>query len=436
MGICCSQCFKEKYISGYIEKNGDIEDCEYCGTKSIRACDTADIGALVRSGLRRAYENINEEGVPREADEGESVSDIINHHQYLFSEDLYNTFNDERLLNDLLTDSGIGYTEHKNGIDDWLEEGEAHLIPKSTFFGPDNNQYSLSWEKFKRHIKHYLRFFDPDTETTRAALIGPIFDLLKNVQITLPVNTALWRVREPDDSSPATDDPIQLQNAIGPAPVEKSGHGRMNPAGISYIYLSDSPETCASELNVKHGSTIWAGKFKITKELRLVDLSRIPDIEIGSIFDPNYDHNKYWAKGFFEEFTSEISQPIQRKEFPLEYIPTQLLSEFIRIKGFDGLKYESSQRPGSYNYTFFLGPNEYGYPYNFLPPNSIPAFSNYMHLECFRHAKVSRLNVEMKLEIEKEHKFNQKLFDNPKVLEVQKLRIKEYTNGYTKKRIF
>ena len=397
MGNCCSKCFDEKYLSNYIEENGDIENCEYCGAEQIHTCDTSDIGDLVRKGLRRAYENINEEGVPRGPQEGESIFEVLNDREQIFSERLFKHSSEENLSNDLITDSGFGYFEHKDGQIDWLDKGGALLMPREEFYDQDHNRYSLSWEKFKWHIKYNLRFFDPDTETTREALIGPIYNLLKDVQITLPINTELWRAREPGETLPVNDDPIQLQNIIGPAPVERSGHGRMNPAGISYMYLSDSPETCAVELNLKRGSDIWLGKFKVTKEITLVDLSRIPKIEILSIFHPDYDHNKYWAKGFFEEFTNEISQPIQQKGFPLDYIPTQLLSEYIRTKEYDGLKYESSQRPGSYNYTLFFGPDADGYPFKFIPPNSVQKFSDFMYLECFRQASISGVNVEMKI---------------------------------------
>jgi len=67
-----------------------------------------------------------------------------------------------------------------------------------------------------------------------------------------------------------------------------------------------------------------------------------------------------WATDFARDFISELSAPYNKHENLIDYAPTQVLSEFIRSQGYDGIKFNSSQNPGGYNYTLFCGPKDDG----------------------------------------------------------------------------
>lgn len=68
----------------------------------------------------------------------------------------------------------------------------------------------------------------------------------------------------------------------------------------------------------------------------------MPRLSARSIFSPNYEHDMNWAYDFLKLFSAEISKPIKLDEAPIEYIPTQILSEYIRLKGYEGVGYRSS----------------------------------------------------------------------------------------------
>ena len=56
------------------------------------------------------------------------------------------------------------------------------------------------------------------------------------------------------------------------------------------------------------------------------------------------------------QFAWEISKPVSEKEAKLEYVPNQLLAEYIRKLGYKGIIFSSSVNPGGKNYVLFYGP--------------------------------------------------------------------------------
>jgi hypothetical protein len=131
----------------------------------------------------------------------------------------------------------------------------------------------------------------------------------------------------------------------------------MNPAGISYFYGSADKDTCKEEIRPKTDDKIIYGHFATKKDLRIVDLSEATMISAKSIFDPDYDHTMNLATYFLMGFVKEISNPINENDAPIEYVPTQILSEYIRKLGYDGLCFQSCLTE-QLNYTMYCGREE------------------------------------------------------------------------------
>lgn len=49
----------------------------------------------------------------------------------------------------------------------------------------------------------------------------------------------------------------------------------------------------------------------------------------------------------------EIAKPLRSRDSPLDYLPSQYLVEFIKSKGYAGVKYNSTLRKGGYNIAIF-----------------------------------------------------------------------------------
>ncbi|WP_257147077.1 RES family NAD+ phosphorylase [Bacillus cereus] len=76
----------------------------------------------------------------------------------------------------------------------------------------------------------------------------------------------------------------------------------------------------------------------------------------------------------------------------MEYVATQVLSEYVRILGYDGIKYESSKVKGTYNYVLFCGPNpnlckELYIDYNFNSDDELFYFYQWLRLEDVQYIK-------------------------------------------------
>lgn len=363
MGYCCVNCFDEKFIQRFIKEKKTKGNCDYCNSKNVYIASTKDVGKFIREGIYRAYKNVDDEGIywdseEKECIEGENILDILNN-EGVFSEKIYSIEKESILCNDLIKDSGPNYYEIKDGDLDPIDNGHALLVLKNLYFGREENRFCSSWSRFKYIVKHYSRFFDLESnQKNREALFRPILKLIKRSKVILYKGHCLWRARIIKEKF--KDDKESLLKIFGPPPLNNSCNNRMNPIGISYTYLSDDEETCIAEIKPYVGDIVYLAKFIVKRDLTLLDLSLIPKIKIKSIFDSKYDHDMRWAKDFIKMFIDDISKPVLPSESELEYIPTQVIAEFIRNHGYDGIKYQSSQNTSGYNYTLFYGPKEEG----------------------------------------------------------------------------
>jgi RES domain-containing protein len=70
---------------------------------------------------------------------------------------------------------------------------------------------------------------------------------------------------------------------MGAPPSKKARAGRMNPAGISYLYLAFEQETALAEVIGSPPCTAIIAQFQTLHELRILDLTKLP--VVSSIFD-------------------------------------------------------------------------------------------------------------------------------------------------------
>jgi hypothetical protein len=363
MPLCCVECFKDEFVRQFIARSGKAGECAFCGSSGLACATTEAAGRFVLEGLLRAYEGIDQ--VPGSWDsedkcytlDGQTAHEILGEME-LLSDRVYEEDQDAQLVTALVRDGSPSWHDVAEGTDDPLNGGEALLVTKDIFYGPDHNRFALSWRAFKRYVKHYARFFvlAPDTQLSRDVLLRPIGELLGTLKATLRKGERFWRARIIRGSSACS---VQDASAWGPAPLKKGGNSRMSPAGISYLYLGSSPELCVAEVRPCVGDVVGIWELEVTQQLRIVDfVSRPPRSCRQSIFDPNYDHDKLWTNDFLRDLVRDLACPLRLEEQPIDYIPTQVLAEFLRSLGFLGMKYPSSQSDNGFNLVCFVGPKE------------------------------------------------------------------------------
>ena len=352
---CCEFCFRDSWLVGFIRTNGDDDkgSCDYCGSGAGTTCSLKTVGSFVREGLSRGYEP---DPYHDDRDETYSTMEALRDERVL-SSSMDGCGDGDRLLRDLLEASAPSADGGKDParipLDRFGPDSPLRLI------GADDQgdrEFDRSWEAFRYYVQHGYRFFDTsDSDETRADILQPLVWLLESLERVLPKHFTLWRARIPKDG----DKPHEFltwADRLGPPPPRDARAGRMNPAGISFFYCGDSMDTCLAEVRPPVGATVWVGKFSLWRELRIVDLTQVPELQAGSIFDREYDPEIRWVHPFLDGFIRDIRKPVLSEGESLDYVPTQVLSEYLRVQGFQGVAYPSSQLCGGTNYALFLGP--------------------------------------------------------------------------------
>lgn len=403
MNCCCINCFDDSGITNYINDNGVVNNCSFCGSKNVKVLTTKELGYHIRACFSIAYENVEEVSMLLDRDtgeytEGSEASEILIE-ELTPSDELARLNDPEYVINEILGESGPSFHEIKDGSYDSISDGELFVL-RDKYCALDTNRFTLSWNAFKEYVKHYSRFFDFEGEITREDLLSDLYGFFPKFENILPKGSEIWRARIADDDF--QNDPTKIQDSLGPPPCTSSKNNRMSPLGIPYFYASDNSDTCLSEIRPVAGSTVWIGKFILKEDIKLIDLSIVPKIDIPSMFDPSYDHDLIWVKFFLTDFAAEISSPISADNEYLEYVPMQVLSEFIRTKGYDGLKFSSSQHLSGFNYTLFYQPDEQLLRNHTLDFDNLKSFSEYFYLEEFKQVRVDGIEIIVSSESEKQ----------------------------------
>ncbi len=156
--------------------------------------------------------------------------------------------------------------------------------------------------------------------------------------------------------------------SIGPADKSNSQAGRMNPEGINYFYVAEDEATALKEGRLRANERVLIGRFKTIKKLTVIDWTKVNIYEKAvDIFSTKYSPEMAVYQDFLRRFAIEVGKP-NETEKQIEYVATQLVAEYVRGYGFDGIKYDSAVGNG-FDVVFFYGPDttpESG-DYNVLP---------------------------------------------------------------------
>ena len=127
-------------------------------------------------------------------------------------------------------------------------------------------------------------------------------------------------------------------------PKGKATEGRVNPEKISYLYLSEDPQTCIYEVRPTIGQYVSIARIKVAQKIKIYNLNH-------SFPDGISIKDKHIDASLFEYIGQQFSKPYTAK--PLQYLPTQYIGETIKNLGFDGLRFGSSLHQGGSNVVLF-----------------------------------------------------------------------------------
>ena len=156
---------------------------------------------------------------------------------------------------------------------------------------------------------------------------------------TLPVGQKVYRARLVDNGlkeEKLRQNPI---GELGAPPKERAGAGRMNVEYIPAFYAAFSEETAVAEIRPGIGEHIAIGEFVLQRELKVFDFTAFARAGHEQ-WREAYAHTRY---EFITQMEGEISKPVLPFDRQREYIPTQIVAEYIReYFGCDAVIYRSS----------------------------------------------------------------------------------------------
>ena len=336
----CYRCVSDKHIKQFIKNNGDKSTCDYCGKKRASTIEFNEFIEFFLRHIENTYSNPLDALVNFEDGETFGIVELLDDIDLTEEESLRNDV--EESLSDRV----------------WCETPYYHI--------EESEALNAGWEKFAEIVKqhrytyHQLddeRFYEP---IPPSAFLESLSHVISRIGLykTLTKGTFLYRVRIEHKKEKLTK-----ASELAPPPANKAKYpNRMSPSGIPMFYGAFDIGTAiketysAAEHKENHIATL--AKFKLLKDIVLVDLSKIPPY-LGFFEDANYNNQQI---EFLNDFVKAVSAPIEKDgREHIDYIPTQVITEHLRYvhhkqndnEKIYGLVYPSSKPGGKKSIVIF-----------------------------------------------------------------------------------
>jgi len=339
----CQGHISNDFLNAHIGKNGDRGTCSYCKRNKV-VLELESVLEVIADGLNFIYEDpANSRYLNKETTYGFD-GNVMSFYELWWDDPFDLRIENEKLENDV-------YNQ--------LETGQLYC--EKDEFGSEEDFLNDLWRHFKLVLKHRARFAFHFSNTFKKWNLPDPANILHQVQntillnemiIELPANSKLYRARQHK-----TKNEVAQASKIASLPNNLNKEsGRMNAAGISLFYCSQDIKLTVQEVVSKKRTSYpfyTTAIFKNKEILRLVDFTKLPIIP--SIFDTENNGNRDIIF-FMKTFMEEISLPVLIKNSVIEYLPTQVITEYIRYNpeiNVQGMIYRSSKNPDKKNIVLF-----------------------------------------------------------------------------------
>ena len=328
---CCEKCFKDSEIRAIIRGQNTYGKCDFCHRDNVLICDLEGNEYLKDNfeSLLDVYTPINEmvHNYPKE--KADLLKNVLCSQWSIFN------LSPDYVYRFLITLLPEKYTEQPALFDTPI--GISGSINTEYM-----NQYSIlgtyQWEDFVTEIKERNRFH---TNIINKRVLDTI---LSATCKQYKAGSTFYRARIWNDKYGFDKD------HMGAPPASKATAGRANPEGISCLYLADSVDTTLHETRAGVYDYATVAQFRLLQDIEVVNLAAIDKIspfqEIDcSLLAINLPH--------LRKIGYEISKPLRRHDSPLDYLPTQYISDYIKSAGFAGIEYKSTMCKKGVNFAIF-----------------------------------------------------------------------------------
>lgn len=234
---------------------------------------------------------------------------------------------------------------------------------KEKYFDESNTSFEARklWYKFKDAIFYENRFF------VRHQLLDILSQYMKENTLNVKPGQIYYRARIIDDScindhmiykcySAPDGEKLDVKYVSKANPFKgltkeasfvppkniKISEGRANPKYVKYLYVAESPTTAIFEVRPFIFDAVNIAKIQVNEPLKIANIA--VDLELSSNKKATID---MYVMGMIQ---GAFSKPTNNTD---DYIPTQVIAEYIRSLGYDGIRFNSSIHTGGVNLTIF-----------------------------------------------------------------------------------
>ncbi len=330
---CCIYCFADaeaqKAFTSIAGKERGI--CDFCG-----ASDTEVLELKAESELSDIFESLIEVFAPSaKANESSFLGSpgpfykVFQETWHIFSFDdrkkieqfIQSLFRDDPWVATLLNDSIVPAVNNGTGN-----------VGDYSFLG------NGGWEKFSEDIKYRSRY------GSQIVNVENFNKIMRVLEVPHDKNKRLYRARIWNSNG------LPAPEKMKEAPRERTEAGRMNPKGITCLYVADSPKTAICEKRPSLKDAVAIATLVPRRELRIVDLNLIDHISPLM----NIENEILLAnQNDLRVLKGELLRPQKSGDSEIDYVPTQYISDLIRAEKYDGLGYASVMHEGGNNVACF-----------------------------------------------------------------------------------
>lgn len=343
----CADCVTDSFLKQVVGDAVSSRECDYCESEANEdiAAPVDSLMDIIMPTLLRFFAEPTQAGVRYERSEDGFDAEIDT------TEDALSTLGlmcDDGLFEDIaesISAHNDCWVQAAGGV--WLSEHH-------------HEELTSAWERFQHRVKHRQRYFFTETnqadqeELSPASLLKQLAQIASDLRLITSVAAAtpLFRARV---VRPGEDWDLDAEN-LGPPPDHITAAGRMNPAGIPYLYTALDAETAFAEVIQGPPCVVVLGQFRATRELKVLNLTELPDLP--SIFDDDRREVRDLVI-FFDRFVKAISKPVAKDGAEhVSYVPSQVVCEyfahaFSKKTILDGLMYPSAIHEGGRNLVLF-----------------------------------------------------------------------------------
>jgi hypothetical protein len=323
---CCTECFYDKEIKAIIAGQKQKGPCDICGKTNVFVCD------INYEAIQTNFKILIDVYTP--------ITDSINSNNNFLKNALLDRWhifnlNPEQVQTFLKSLFPNEYENNRQLFEKPVQVNQI-LVDEYSMFGKSN------WNNFAKEIKDVNRFH------TQIIKLDFLKKIINYHAIKMPKDEKLFRARLLNTGKGYPT------NEMGPPPKGKAKAGRINPEGISCLYLSDTLETAVYEIRAGIKDKACVADFTLINEALIVDLTNIDAISPFTWF--NFESAIEDLAGnihHLKTISDEISKPLCKSDKALDYLPIQYICDFIKSENFDGIKYKSTLCKGGINYAFF-----------------------------------------------------------------------------------